>query len=232
MKCCAFFGAPARSTSTSASSGMPTIAAAAAARPSRRGEDVVQEASDRDRQARDGGQDVVVELGDRQRHQRVAGDEPDRAEPEDALAADLGRGRRPRAAAAAPRTRRITAAPARPARARSRAAPRSRARARSTRSVPRSPWRPTTSRRQWLSPYSSSQNGRPCRTSIAWCHGIATTAQVSSASRIAKPSCARLRRFQFQVNARYARNTSTGRPRPASPFASVARPHSVAAMLR
>ena len=53
--------------------------------------------------------------------------------------------------------------------------------------MPRSPWRPTTIRRQWLSPKSSSQNGLPWRISIAWCQGTATTAQASSATRIAEP---------------------------------------------
>ncbi len=46
------------------------------------------------------------------------------------------------------------------------------------------------------------------------------------------PSCARLRRLQFQVKPRYARKTITGSPSPAIPLASVATPHSVAAMLR
>ena len=39
-------------------------------------------------------------------------------------------------------------------------------------------------RRQWLSPNSSFQNAPPCRISIAWCQGTATSAHATSDTTI------------------------------------------------
>ena len=161
---------------------------------------IVEEAADHDRDARDGRQHVVVELRHRQRHHRVRRHEPDRAQPDDLLLA-----RSPPDRAWAPRRRGAGAAPpsrAPPAPARSTAAGRSRARARSTRT--------SRDRRGGRSPCAASGCRRTARSRTRRRGGSASRgarapppARTRPATRrCRRRSCARRSRRQFQVNAR------------------------------
>ena len=125
----------------------------------------------------------------------------------------------PRAAAPGASPRR----PAPPARSRSRATSRSRARARSTRRCRDRRGGPTHQPPPVivaveLVPERACRGGSASRGATGSHHGAGEQRDQRSRSGAAR-GCSR---FQFQVNARYARNTSTGSPRPAIPLASVA----------
>ena len=117
-----------------------------------------------------------------------------------------------------------TSAEGRRRQARPTAAGRSPARAGSTRSVPRSPWRPIIMRRQWLSPNSSFQNAQPWRMIIAWCQGTATTTTTRADTAIAGQELRAPQPLPVPGEEQVGDEDDDGQPSPARPLASTATP--------